>query len=121
LACGLPDDHPRVAAARDWLSAHFSAEQAPGAFDESQEHLRKALYFYYCNSAARALAACKVREVGPEKSRVRWAEVLAERLLNLQKSDGSWESEWADMKENDPLIATSLAIGALAQCRAMLP
>ncbi len=120
MAGGLPDDHPRVAAARDWLRVQFSAEQSPGAFDESQEHLRKALYFYYCNSAARALTACHVREVGPESGRVRWAVALAEQLLKLQQPDGSWESDSADMKENDPLIATAMAIGALVHCRAAL-
>ena len=58
--------------------------------------------------------------VGPEKERVRWAEALAEQLLKLQQADGSWESSSAEMKENDPLIATALAIGALAHCRATL-
>ncbi len=120
LVCELPQDHPRVVAARDWLTTRFSAKQAPGVFDEPQEHIRRALYFYYGNSAARALAACNVRQVGPEKERVQWAEALAEQLLKLQQADGSWESASAEMKENDPLIATALAIGALAHCRATL-
>jgi Prenyltransferase and squalene oxidase repeat len=120
LAAGLPKDDPRVVAARDWLSARFSAKQAPGVFDEAHEHLRKALYFYYCNSAARAFAACGVREVGPEKEHVSWAEKLSEELLKQQQPDGSWKNDMGEMREDDPLIATTLAIGALTHCRSTL-
>jgi squalene-hopene/tetraprenyl-beta-curcumene cyclase len=117
MACGLSQKEPRVAAARDWLTTHFSAKEAPGEFGEAREHVRQSLYYYYCNSAARALAACGVTEAGPEKSRTRWAEALAEELIKRQQADGSWKSDVAEMREDDPLIATTLVLGALAHCR----
>jgi len=120
LACGLAQDHPRVAAARQWLTAHFSVQQAPGAFDKEREHMRKALYYYYCNSAARALAASGVAEVGAEKARASWASLLAEHLLKQQAADGSWKNEVAEMREDDPLIATTFVVAALAHCRKAL-
>ena len=46
-----------------------------------------------------------------------WAEALAEELLRRQHSDGSWVNDAVEVREDDPLVATPLAAGALAVCR----
>jgi len=38
-------------------------------------------------------------------------------LSQAQKKDGSWRSESARMREDDPLIATGFAVIALTQIR----
>ncbi len=112
LACGLPHDDGRVTAARAWLERHFSTARHPGRFALDRVALRASIYYYYCWSLARALAACGVHAAPAD-----WAEQLAEDLLQRQRPDGSWVNEFYEVREDDPLVATPLAAGALAVCR----
>ena len=41
-------------------------------------------------------------------------------LVERQLPDGSWRNSYSFMKEDDPLIATTLAAAALANCRAAM-
>jgi squalene-hopene/tetraprenyl-beta-curcumene cyclase len=112
LRCGLGMDHPRVAAARAWLVRRFEAATNPGTFEPIREPEREATYFYYAWSlahAARALA-----------TPVPWPEPLARELLRRQRPDGTWINRFTASKEDDPLVATSLAAGALGLCRLAL-
>jgi hypothetical protein len=113
LACGLPKEHPRTVAARKWLINHLSVQRQPGDFPKDKYTARDALYYYYCNSLARALTTNGVTEPGV-------AMVLSEELVRRQKSDGSWQNPVGEIREDDPLIATAFAIGALVRCRAAL-
>jgi hypothetical protein len=90
LLCGLPPEHPRVIAARRWLETHFSSKIHPGHY---------------------------AREREPQR---RWAEAFAEQLLKRQRDDGSWVNPVVMVREDDPLVATSLAVRALAICRSHL-
>jgi hypothetical protein len=38
-------------------------------------------------------------------------------LLKRQRDDGSWSNPAVLVREDDPLVATSLAMRALADCR----
>jgi len=116
LACGRPPGDARVAAARRWLEQHFRADAHPGAYPPEREALRGAVYYYYARSAARALRLGGAVEAGG----ARWAEALAEELLRRQRGDGSWASTAEAQREDDPLVATSLAAAALAECRLAL-
>ena len=118
LACGLPLDHPRVAAAREWLQENYSADRHPGRYAKERESARPAVYYYYCCSVAQALKAAGVKELPTEAGKVRWAEVLAEALLQRQRKDGSWVNPAVAVREDDPVVATCLAVTALAACRA---
>ncbi len=51
-----------------------------------------------------------------ESRRIDWRQELAEALL--QRPDGSWHNDHSFLKEDDPLIATTLAAAALANCQA---
>jgi squalene-hopene/tetraprenyl-beta-curcumene cyclase len=120
LACGLPPEHGRVVAARRWLERNFRAETHPGDYVTEREGARPAVYYYYCWSAARALKASGVRELMTDAGQVCWAEVLADELLKRQRDNGSWVNAVKAVREDDPVVATCLAAGALAACRASL-
>ncbi|MBI4230678.1 MAG: hypothetical protein HY608_07565 [Planctomycetes bacterium] len=116
LRCGLPPDHPRVRAASSWLQAHFDPAHVPGRFAPDREFLRDATYYYYAWSCAHAFATLNLRTCDVADRRVDWAAALASELLSRQCEDGSWASPLGDSKEDDPLVATPLAAGALALC-----
>jgi squalene-hopene/tetraprenyl-beta-curcumene cyclase len=118
LRCGLPLDHPRVVAARQWLEKHFSADSHPGAYAQDRASARPAVYYYYCYSLARAFKEAGVNEVPAGTGEVRWVEGLAEALLRHQREDGSWSNPAVAVREDDPVVASCLAVTALAACRA---
>ena len=49
-----------------------------------------------------------------------WAEALADELIRRQAERGSWTNPAGAQREDDPLVATSLAMSALAICRTSL-
>jgi squalene-hopene/tetraprenyl-beta-curcumene cyclase len=112
LLCGLPRDDARVVAARRWLELNFSASAHPGRFASGRAALQESIYYYYVSSLAQALGAAGVDEMTTP-----WPEALAEELLRRQRPDGSWVNDAFEVREDDPLVATPLAIGALAVCR----
>lgn len=120
IRCGLPLDHPRVAAARRWLEVNFTVDHNPGIFPQDREILRNATYFYYCWSLAHALIALNAKEVLTGKGSVNWAVALAEELVRRQKADGTWQNVYTDAKEDDPLVSTPFAASALAICRGFI-
>jgi squalene-hopene/tetraprenyl-beta-curcumene cyclase len=119
LACRLGHDDARVAAARSWLVRNFSAGTHPGRFPETRRAVQASVYFYYSWSVAHALAACPPPSVSAEGA-PGWAEALADALLRRQRADGSWLNEAVEVREDDPIVATALALGALAACRRAL-
>jgi len=116
--CGLPDTDPRVLAARRWLERNFSARQHPGAYAAMRESQRNAVYYYYSASVSRALLDLGIREVDTRDGKVTWADALADELIKRQRADGSWENPVNNVRENDPVVCTCLAVRALANCRA---
>ncbi|MCY2929126.1 MAG: hypothetical protein NTV86_06450 [Planctomycetota bacterium] len=120
IRCGLPPDHPRVVAAREWLTRNFDPSHNPGHFESDREVLRDATYYYWTWSAAHAFAALRLEHWEGPKGRVEWARLLAEELIARQSREGSWSSRFTDAKEDDPLVATPWAAAALAICRQSL-
>ncbi len=117
LACGLPLSHPRVAAARNWISRNFTVEHNPGHFAPTSEDLRDATYYYYCWSLSHALMHLNQRRIQTPGGEVDWPVALAQELMKRQRTDGSWTNGFTDGKEDDPLVATPFAASALAICR----
>ena len=117
LRCGLPGDHPRVAAARAWLERHLSVAHNPGTFEPPLEADRDATYYYYVWSLAHALRASGLVAVRPGTRVAAWVDGVSRELIARQRADGSWSNRFRAAKEDDPLIATSLAAGALGACR----
>ena len=66
---------------------------------------QRGLRFYYYASLAGVLKHFPDHEIRQA--------ALQKHLMKLQAPDGSWQNESDRMRENDPLIATALAIVAL--------
>ncbi len=113
LRCGLTIDHPRVVAARGWLARSFSATTNPGTFEPIREPEREATYYYYAWSLAHA-----ARALGRGHGLA--LDELARELIRLRRPDGTWVNRFTASKEDDPLVATSFAAGALGLCRLAL-
>lgn len=120
VRCGLPLDHPRVAAARKWLELNFSAQENPGAFPPQHRELRNATYYYWAWAAVHALQIFQSREIETSRGKTDWAAAFARELLARRRSDGAWVNRATDAKEDDPLVASPWAAAALAVCRAAL-
>lgn len=120
MLCGVSSDDDRARAAERWLNDHFSAERHPGNYPADREYLRQSLYYYYSASAAEAqwASATMKRSAGCDCGS--FAVELAESLLSRQRDDGSWRNPAVDVREDDPLVATPLAIRALSACKGVL-
>jgi len=103
----LTRNDPRVISAFDYCTKHWTLEENPGQG-------RQGVYFYY-NILTRALAAANVDEVPQEGGgSLAWREALIRKVISLQKPDGSWVNENNRWWENDPVLATSYSLLALA-------
>ena len=107
--CGLKADHPRVVAARKWLIDHLGEGGHSGSYPTGKAHLQPALDYYYAASLAQGL----VQEGPGQSDRIRLAGILAARLVDRQRDNGAWINSAVDVREDDPLIATSFALQAL--------
>jgi hypothetical protein len=95
-ASGVPDSDDRIARGIAWLDKHHQPDRVPG-FDENerpQTSWRTGLRFYYAAAIARVRPQLRVR-------------------LPEQGDDGSFRNVNGRVKEDDPLIATTLAIHCL--------
>lgn len=111
LRLGRAPEDPRVAAAIAYLDRRFDAAQNPGDFPDIAEVRRASAYYYWTWSIAHV-----ARHLG----RRNWAEALSAELLRRQAPDGSWRNPSSEMREDDPIIATSFAVAALALSRSVL-
>ena len=96
---------PRVRQSLEYCERHWSVEENPGMGSQG-------LYYFY-DIMARALSASGAREVGGHD----WRKELSERLLSLQREDGSWANDNNRFWEADPVLCTSFAMLVLELCR----
>jgi squalene-hopene/tetraprenyl-beta-curcumene cyclase len=109
LACGTKPDDERIIRAVTWLAKRPSLEAVPGFEGLPPEAgWQRGLRHYYYASLARVLPLFPAADVDARR------EALAKHLIGLQEASGRWVNESDRMRENDPLIATSLAVVALA-------
>jgi squalene-hopene/tetraprenyl-beta-curcumene cyclase len=120
FAAGMSADDPRVQAAWRWVAKNFSADKHPGEYAAGRQAERDSVYYYYCQSLAEALADPIAADASSDFDRAAWARGLAGALLVRQKPDGSWSNPEVEVREDDPLVATSLAVRALAMCRRVI-
>jgi len=94
-----------VGPALDWLTKHHRIDGVPG-FDESTAKWRDGMLYYYLAASAQAFRQAKG---GPEG----WQKEMVRSLIGRQRDDGSFKNASFLMKEDDPLLATALALIAL--------
>jgi squalene-hopene/tetraprenyl-beta-curcumene cyclase len=106
IYAGLKRDDPRVLAVMDWLRAHYTLEENPGMGPQG--------LYYYLHTMTKALTASGVEELELKDGRkLNWRKEVGMRLLNLQRTDGSWFNDHARWWEKDPALVTSYAVLAL--------
>ncbi|MCW5803120.1 MAG: terpene cyclase/mutase family protein [Deltaproteobacteria bacterium] len=100
-----------AATAAAYVTRNFDATRNPGDFPPIAEVRRASSYYYWAWSAAHVIR--HVSALPP-------AVALAGELLRRQRPDGSWSNPSSEMRENDPIIATSFAVAALALARSVI-
>jgi len=106
LYAGVAKNDPRVLAAVKWIRAHYTLEQNPG--------MGTAGLFYYFHTFAKAMDALGEEQFADAKGvKHAWRKELAEKLIGMQKKDGSWANENRAFLENTPELATAFAMLAL--------
>jgi hypothetical protein len=113
LRCGLAPDHPRVRAARSWTEKHLSSAVHPGDFPKGRFFDRDSLYFYYCWSTAHALAALQRAGAKLSAKELAWQAEIGTVIEGRQNQNGSWTNPAGATREDDPLVATPMALAIL--------
>ncbi len=116
LLCGTPPTAPQFAAAWRWCHVHAGDVPINDASSVPRAEARATFFFYYCHSLAHALAQT---EMAVLENHARLVALNADFLINEQFSDGSWVGYAGAGCEDDPLVATAMAAGALAQLDAV--
>ena len=99
--------HPRVGSALVWLRRHHRLDANPGVQGGPMEVFGPAMKGYYRAASSRVFEALG----GPEG----WEGELVKAVLDEQREDGSWANPSNLQKEDDPLVATPLALRAVAR------
>ncbi len=98
--------------ASGWLKENSNFPLVPGFESEDFDSgWSRSLRFYYYQAFSSA-----VSQIDDEKWSVNFTSQLASTIRELQQPDGHFANDSALMREDDPLIATSFAIIALANC-----
>ncbi len=102
----LKKDDSRVVAAVEWLTKSYTVEENPG--------LGQAGLYYYYHLMSKGLSAAGISQLQlADGKKVAWAPVLARKILDLQKGDGSWANETGRWMEKDPVLATCYCVLSL--------
>lgn len=97
-----------IGLAQGWLDRNFSAKVHPGNFPSSRLEDRDSLYYYYLWSTAHALRML------PQSDQVKGMfQAMESQLLGLQQPDGSFRNSMGATREDDPLVATPMAMAVL--------
>lgn len=109
IYAGVDANDPRVKAAADWVSKHYSLAENPGMG-------RQGLYYYY-HTFAKALDAIGGETlVDSEGVAHDWRAELVETLAAAQQPTGAWVNDTSRWMEADPNLVTGYALLALSYC-----
>jgi squalene-hopene/tetraprenyl-beta-curcumene cyclase len=116
IYAGLTKDDPRVKAAYQWITKHWSLDENPGMRDAAPELAQQGLYYYY-HTLARTMNAYDQAIVTDTSGTPHdWRIELVHKLAALQKPDGSWVGEKRWMEDN-PVLVTSYVVTALQEAQ----
>jgi hypothetical protein len=109
---GVASDDPGLVAATAWLADRWDPAVPAGRFPQGSEWSRDGAYYYWAWSSAHALYGLG--------GRIAWAEPLVDEVTRRQDGDGAWRNPFTSMRENDPFVATPMALAALGLSRMAL-
>jgi squalene-hopene/tetraprenyl-beta-curcumene cyclase len=108
IYAGLDKDDPRVKAVIEWLQNHYNADENPG--------LGAAGLYYYYQTMSKALSIAKIDFIKTKDGKlIDWRKDITQKLLGLQKGDGSWSNTEGRWMESDPVLTTSYILMALGR------
>ncbi len=108
IYAGVDKDDPRVKAVIEWLQNHYSADENPG--------LGAAGLYYYYQTMSKALSIAKIDYIKTKDGKlIDWRKDITEKLLSLQKGDGSWSNTEGRWMESDPVLTTTYILMALGR------
>ncbi len=108
IYAGLDKNDPRVKAVIDWISAHYDADENPGLGAQG-------LYYYY-HTLSKALSLAQIDFIKTKDGKlIDWRADITQKLLNLQKGDGSWVNSEGRWMESDSVLTTSYILMALGR------
>ena len=102
---------PRATSAATWLRKTFDPNRPAGDYPADRDVQRRSVFYYWSWSMA---------HVFMHLGDVDRAKALAEAVLRRQDADGGWRNDATDLREDDPLVATPLAMSTLAVARFMV-
>ncbi len=112
LAAGVAKDDPRVKAGLRWLGERTAIHAVPfeavaGQVTPEETEFVRGLRFYYLLALARTRRALPGDALSVQRAKLR------EHLTKEQQPDGSWRNDNNMMREDDPLIASAMALAAM--------
>ena len=107
IYAGLTPDDPRVQAARDWAAENYTVDENPGMGGQG--------YFYYLQTLGKTLNTLGGDTLTDASGEDRpWRADVSAKLVELQRSNGSWTNPADRWYEGDPTLVTSYALLALS-------
>ena len=108
LQAGVTAEDERVQKAIEWLMLHPQIDYPAGVPTDHPEPWGEASHFYHLAVRAEANRALQIKGD--------WQQRIRDHLVELQRDDGHFVNQSSPlMKEDDPLLATTLAVIALVQ------
>jgi squalene-hopene/tetraprenyl-beta-curcumene cyclase len=109
IYAGVSKDDPRVKAASEWIAKHYTLDENPG--------MAQAGLYYYFHMYAKTMAALEEEGFKDESGKIHeWRTELSDKLLGLQKPNGSWINATERWYEGNPDMATAYSLICLKYC-----
>ncbi len=107
-------DDPRVLAVKGWLGKNYTIAENP--------HMGSQGLYYYYQTMSKALTAANVGMLELEDGqKADWRKDLGEKLLALQREDGSWVNDNGRWMESNPVLVTAYTVLSLEQVYDSIP
>jgi squalene-hopene/tetraprenyl-beta-curcumene cyclase len=108
-----PEDQ-RVVAVKEWLGKNYTVDENPG--------MGTAGLYYYYSAMSKALGAANISDLKLADGKTAdWRSDLANKLLSLQKGDGSWANDNGRWMESNPILVTAYTLLALEHIYDSIP
>ena len=109
IFAGLTPEDPRVKAAFEWITKHYSVEENPGLGQQG--------VLYYSQMFAKSLSAMDLDMIKDSQGKSHdWRKELADHLIATQQSNGAWLNKNERWMEGNPDLSTAYALIALKYC-----